>query len=102
MCVCVCVCVYVRACACACVGLWTDAARDVTRSPEVSPSRVGSPDLEHGPATVRAEELPLFDDAMSLDAQIGTHTGVRERGIGELGACNQVHVVAVLHDCLRV
>ena len=80
----------------------TSTNETVTQSPEVSPSRVGSPDLEHGPATVRAEELPLFDEAVSLDAQIGTHTGVRERGIGELGACNQVHVVAVLHDCLRV
>ena len=74
----------------------------MTQSPEVSPSRVGSPDLEHGPARLPAEELPLFDDAVSLDAQAGTHTGVRERGIDELGACNQVHVVAVLHDCLLV
>ena len=74
----------------------------MTRSPEVSPSRVGSPDLEHGPARLRAEELPLFDDAVSLDAQVGTHTGVRVLGTGGLGACNQVHVVAVLHCCLRV
>ena len=126
VCVCVCVCVYARArvrrracvcgrrcvsacvracvleCTCLCICVCTDTARAVTESPEVAPSRVGSPDLEHGPARLRAEEPPLFDDAVSSDAQVGTHTGVSVMGTGSLRASNHLYVVAVLYCCLRV
>ena len=74
-----------------------------TRSPEVAPSRVGSPDLEHGPARLAAEEPPLFDDAVPSNDQVGTHTaGVSVSEIGDLGARNQLYVATVLNHCLGV
>ena len=80
----------------------TSTNETVTQSPEVSPSRVGSPDLEHGPARLRAEELPLFDDAMSMDAHVESHTNVGVFGTSDFRTRNQLRVVTVLDYCLGV
>ena len=76
--------------------------REKLADTEVSPSRVGSPDLEHGPARLRAEELPLFDDAVSMDSHVESHTNVGVFGTSDFRARNQLRVVTVLDYCLGV
>lgn len=71
-------------------------------SPGFPSLSVGPPHLKHGPAWRRTEELPLLDDSLPRNTQIGTNTGIRPLGVHHFGSLYQLDVVALLHDRIRV
>ena len=82
-----------------CSNPWTCSLHDVSpNSPKFTLSRVGSPHLEEGLASLGTVELPLLDDAVPLDGQVRSQAGVGVPTADGGGALQQVYVVAVLYD----